>query len=323
MEAKPTQFDITTFGEVMLRLSVPAGVRMETMQMLNAAPGGAESNISSLLSRLGYRTAYITRMPDNPLGRFIANQMRAAGVDLKKTIWTRDGRLGTYFVEFTVPPRPIQVVYDRADSSFSRVQSSEIDWDYLLDTRLLHVTGITPALSPQCLETTQEAIQRARKAGTPISFDVNYRGKLWSYEQAAEALQPLILGCELLFCKLTDAEKLFGLHGEPEFILRQLVNLVKPSIAVLTMGERGVLGWMKGHLLYENAVPTTIIDRLGAGDALAAGVIRGWLDGNIRKGLRYGVILAALALSQYTDMVITTPAELEQLAQAAGEDVLR
>ena len=87
MEESSTRFDVTTFGEVMLRLSVPSGIRMETMQMLNAAPGGAESNISSLLSRLGHRTAYITRLPQNPLARFIANQMRAAGVNLEKTIW--------------------------------------------------------------------------------------------------------------------------------------------------------------------------------------------------------------------------------------------
>ena len=223
--------------------------------------------------------------------------------------------MGTYYVEFSGPPRPIQVIYDRADSSAARLRPEQVHWAQLLDTRLLHLTGITPALSPNCQAVVSEAMVRARTAGIPISFDVNYRQKLWQPEQAAAILLPLLEGIDLLFCAHGDAVRLFGCSTAPETALRDLAARTQAQDVVMSMGDAGVLAWDGAQM--DQAPPSRrVVDRLGAGDALAAGVIHGWLDGDLAAGLRYGVALAALALSQHGDMVVTTPGELLQLTAA-------
>ena len=148
-----------------------------------------------------------------------------------------------------------------------------------------------------------------------ISFDINYRQKLWTTQDAARVLEPLIQNVTLLFCSRTDAQRVFGLNGTPEELAQQLHALSRAQNVVLTLQAEGVLAFDGENFLRAPALPVHIIDRLGAGDALAAGVLHGWLDKNLAQGLRYGTTLAALALSQHGDMVITHPAEVEQLLQ--------
>ncbi len=321
-----SKFDVTAIGEIMLRMSVSAGQRLETAASLDVIPGGAESNVLAALARLERDCGFFTALPDNPLGRLAANHLRMAGVNLSGVSWHPSGRIGMYYVEFSTPPRPIQVTYDRADSCAARMTLQDLNWDDLLDTRLLHITGITPALSPACMTITQTALQRAREKGVPISFDVNYRAKLWSAETAGASLAPLIQGVDLLFCKEADARRLFGCSGTSEAVLRQLAATSRASAVIMTAGEDGARVWDGAQVLHEPAVPAVVVDRLGAGDALAAGIIHGWLDGDLATGLRYGVTLAALALAQHGDMVITTPAELESLVsarRARGDNLAR
>jgi 2-dehydro-3-deoxygluconokinase len=194
----------------------------------------------------------------------------------------------------------------------------DLDWDILLDTHLLHLTGITPALSSSCFEITGEAIQKAKARGIPISFDINYRQKLWPEENAANTLLPLIQGVEILFCSQTDAIRLFHLEGSRQETAQKLLEQSKAHFVVMTSGEHGALLWNGNKWIHESAHPTKILDRLGAGDALAAGVIQGWLDKDIAAGLRYGVTLAALALTQFGDMVITNKVELLALSQQSS-----
>lgn len=317
------RFDVTTIGEAMLRLSVPAGVRLETAQQLDLFPAGAEANVVAALSRLGRPCGWVSALPDSSLGRLVTNALRQAGVDVTAVQWSANGRMGTYFIEFAGPPRPTQVVYDRANSCFTQLQPAQIDWDYLLDSRLLHLTGITPPLSPGCLEMVQEALQRARERGTAVSFDVNYRQRLWSPETAAATLLPLMQQVDLLFCSQRDAMTLFGCQGEPEEVIAQLGAQSGARQMVVSLAEEGVIGCDGRQTIRQSAPPVQIIDRIGAGDALAAGVIHGWLDGDFAAGLRYGVTLAALALSQYGDMVITNQAELAALTTQTGNWVIR
>lgn len=306
----------------MLRLSVPAGVRIEMATQFDVLPGGAESNVVAALARLGLRTAWCGALPDSPPGRLAANHLRMAGVNLDGVHWCSEGRMGLYFVEFAVPPRATQVIYDRSDSCAARMRPEQVHWEYLLNARLLHLTGITPALSPNCLALTQEAVRRAREAGVARSFDVNYRARLWSAEQAAQTLFPLIEGCDLLFCSRADAARLFGLEGPIEEVVRQLAERTQSRVTVMSMGAEGAVMWDGGQLLHQPALPTVILDRPGAGDGLAAGVIAGWLWGDLQKGLRYGVALAALALSQRGDLIVTTKQEVESLL-AGNEAILR
>lgn len=314
---------MTTIGETMLRLSVPAGERLEHARQLDLFPAGAEANIASALSRLGHRCAWLGGLPDSSLGHIVANQLRMAGVNLDGVVWDPNGRMGTYFVEFAAPPRAIQVIYDRADSVAAKLQPQQINWDLLLDTRLIHLTGITPALTPNCRAIVEEAISRAKAEGVPVSFDVNYRGKLWSPQAAADTIVPLVQEIDLFFCGQGDAATLFGIKGEPEAMVHQLAELSHAKTVVMSIGDRGAVAW-NGHTFYhEAAFPVEVIDRIGAGDALAAGIVHGWLKNDLAAGLRYGVAMAALALSQFGDMVTTNGAELDAVLQNAGGGVNR
>jgi len=316
-------FDVTTIGEVMLRMSVPAGVRLDQAAHLDLTPGGAETNVTGALCCLGRRCAWVSSLPANALGRLAANRLRAAGIDLKGVVWREQGRMGAYYLEFATPPRPIQAIYDRAGSCAAQLAPDEIDWPYLLHTRLLHLSGITPALSPSCRAVTAAAAARARAAGVMVSFDINYRQLLWSPEEAAEALTPLIQGVDLLLCSRRDAARVLGLGGTPEEALAGLISLSQARHIVLTLGAEGMLAWDGTQVLRQPAMAVGIVDRLGAGDAMAAGIIHGLLDGDLALGLRYGAALAALALSQHGDMVSTTPEEVAALLAGSGGELLR
>jgi 2-dehydro-3-deoxygluconokinase len=317
-----TRYDVTTLGEIMLRFSVGAGSRLETAAQFDVRPGGAESNIAALLARLGRRTAWLGGLPANALGRLAANHLRMAGVDLSGVHWCPDGRMGTYYVEFSTPPRPIQVIYDRANSCATQLTPQTVAWDTLLATRLLHLTGITPALAAGCREVVVEAIARAKAGGASVSFDVNYRQKLWRAEEATTILTPILREVDLLFCGHGDAQRLFHCAGDPRSALRQLAEQTSAEVVVMSVGSAGALAWHAGQVLQVDAVPVAIVDRLGAGDALAAGVLDGWLDGNLDRGLRTGVLLAGMALAQHGDMVVTTRDEVDALLGAAGNSVI-
>ncbi len=308
-------FDITTFGEALLRLSVPQGVRLQAAAQLDVHPAGAETNIATLMARLGYQSAFHSILPNNPLGRLVGDHLRQAGVNLDGVIWDENGRMGTFFVEFAVPPRAIQVIYDRADSCVTRMTPDLIRWDQMLDTRLVHLTGITPAVSPTCAQTISAIMERARAANIPISFDINYRQKLWSEAAAREWLTPVIQGVDLLFCGQGDARRVFGIEGTPEQVVRALADLSSAKAVVVSLSNEGVIGWDGAHITQQPALPVEVIDRIGAGDALACGVLHGWFNGDLALGLRYGVTLAALALSQHGDAVVTNRAEVDALLQ--------
>lgn len=310
------RFDVTTVGEMLIRLSVPSGKRLENASQLDVHPAGAEANVATLLARLERRTCWFGALPDNPLGRLALNALRVAGVSTDGVVWKDHGRMGTYYVEFGEAPRGIQVTYDRAYSCAAQLQPDEMNWDLLLDTRLLHLTGITPALSPSCLEILSEAVQRAKARNVPVSFDINYRQKLWSEAEAARALLSLIQGVELLFCSQADAARLFHCTGSLQEVAEGVLELSQARHVLVTFGEQGALLWNGREWQQGPARPTRIVDRLGAGDALAAGLIHGWLDRDLSAGLRYGVTLAALALTQYGDMVVTNRDELNKLSKS-------
>ncbi len=311
------------FGESMLRLSVPTGTRLAQMGALDVHFGGAESNVLAALACLGRRCGWMGGVPEGEIGRYVTRQLHTANVT-PLPIVVPDSRLGTYYVEFAVPPRSTQVIYDRAHSAITQLTPDLIDYTTLLDTRLLHLTGITPALSPNCLTIVREMIAQARAAGVAVSFDVNFRGKLWSAETAGQTLLPLLQEVDLLLCGKRDAEALFGCTGDVEVIIEQLADQTHAQQIAVTAGDAGVYGWDGATVHHAPARPVTIIDRIGAGDALAGGVLHGWLDGDLAQGLHYGTLLAALALSQHGDMLVTSSAEITQLmAQSGSTDIQR
>lgn len=317
------RFDVTTFGESMLRLSVPVGRPLELSSRLDMNIAGSESNTLAVLAQLGHDCSWVSSLPDNALGRLVANQFRLRGIDLSGVVWQENGRIGNYFVEMVAPPRAIRVIYDRENSCVTHMTPEQIDWATLLNTRLLHLTGITPALSEGCLAIVQEAVTRARAAGVPVSFDVNFRSKLWTADVAAKTLLPLLQGAALLFCAKRDAELLFGISGRPEEVIQQLAKKTEAQHIVISIGSEGVVGWDGRQLFHQAAYETTIIDALGAGDALAAGVIHGWLADEFARGLQMGAALAAMALSQVGDMVVVTQSALDDLLEKGKRGVRR
>ena len=312
------KFDVTTFGEMLIRLSVPFGERLETARQLDVHPAGAEANLVTLLSRLNCRTLWMGALPNHPMGHLAAGALRSAGVNMGGVLWRENGRVGTYYVEFGAPPRGIQVTYDRAHSCAAEVQPGELHWDTLLETRILHLTGITPALSQSCCRIVDEAVKRAKQRRRFVSFDVNYRQKLWPETDARQTLLPLIRQADLLFCSQADAIRLFECKGSMQEIAQGLLDLTQVPKIIVTFGEKGLLCWNGDAWQHEPAQPTQVIDRLGAGDALAAGVLYGLLHSNLQAGLRYGTVLAAMALSQRGDMVITTEAEMLALSRQSS-----
>ncbi len=325
------RFDFVSLGETMLRLSVPTGHRLDDARSLDLEFAGAESNVSVALARLGWRTGWVSRLPDQSLGHAILRALRADCVDVSAVKCVPGERLGTYFIEYAAPPRATQVIYDRANSAISRMTTADVDWDYLLDTRVLHLTGITAALSENCYDLLMEAIQRAHTTGVLVSFDVNYRARLWSATAAGEKLRPLIAAADILLCKGADATALFGCQGEPRQLMADLQALTQATAIFCTFGEQGAALLSGNEFVTQPALPVQIIDRLGSGDAFAAGVLDGWLSGDasandksaLREGLRRGVALAAIALSQSGDRVLTSRAELNAMLATERRDIAR
>lgn len=329
--ARRPRFDLVSLGESMLRLSVPAGRRLKDARQLDLEVGGAESNVCVAVSQLGWRCGWVGRLPDTALGDIVLRVLRTDGVDVSAVQRAAGERIGTFFVEYATTPRSIQVIYDRADSAAAHMTAADVDWDYLLDTRVLHLTGITPALSASCYALVAEAIRRARAAGVTVSFDVNYRAKLWSAAEAGEHLRPLMAEADLLLCKGADAAQLFGCRGEPREAMTALKALTRAEVLYCTFGERGAALLDGDEFAAEPAVPVQIVDRVGSGDAFAAGVLDAWLAAGAgadlkaarREGLRRGVALAAIALSQYGDRVLTNRAELEAVMAHERGDIDR
>lgn len=316
------RFEVTAFGETMLRLSVPSGRRLTRMRQLDVYAGGAETNVLGALGALERRCGWVSALPDNDLGRFVLRELAAARIDSSAVV-AREGRVGTYYVEFAAAPRAVQVIYDRTDSAVSSLTPDDIDWEYLLGTRVVHLTGITAALSRGCYDITLAVCKRAKDAGVTVSFDVNYRSKLWSAADAREKLEPLLKHVDILICGEADAQTVFGIEGSPETVLQGLKNLSNAAHVILTRSDAGSVTLMGSDLVQVEAGAAEMIDRLGAGDAFSAGVIDGFLDGDIIAGMRRGTVLAGLALTQHGDMVSTTRAELESLLKGGQGRLVR
>jgi len=306
-------FDVATFGETMIRLSPPGHERLETAHSLQLRIGGSESNTAIALARLGRSVAWWSRLPRNPLGRRIAADIARWGVDVSHIVWSDSGRAGVYFIEFGAPPRPHEILYDRQESQASRLAPQDVDWSLLDQARHLHLTGITAALSDSCARTVALARSEAAARGLTVSFDVNYRGKLWTPARCREVLQPILREVDLLLCPLADAKAVFGLDGNPESVASQLGRLTRAKAVVVTAGAGGALLAADDQILRQDAIPAVEVDRVGAGDAFSAGLLDGFLDGDLARGLRMGVAMASLKHTLPGDHLISTRDEIEHV----------
>ncbi|MBZ0285904.1 MAG: sugar kinase [Anaerolineae bacterium] len=324
MSSTATNCELITLGETMWRLSPPGQhQRLEATNSLDIQVGGAESNVAVAVARLGKQVAWWSRLPDNPLGRHVAQTIHAHGVNTANVCWA-EGRLGTYFVEFGNAPRPTQVIYDRAHSAASQMQPNDFPWEQLLGAKWLHLTGITPALSQSCLQTVRCAFTEANKAGISISFDLNYRAKLWTPAQAAPILDELAGQASIVIAAQRDIKTLFGIEGELETVLHQLHSRWNGATIVITQSAKGASSF-DGHNTYH--VPAFHIQNpitIGAGDSFDAGLLCALLDNKpLPDALTYGNALAALKLTMPGDIALVTRHEIENLLQQNPTTLLR
>ncbi|MDR7521754.1 MAG: sugar kinase [Armatimonadota bacterium] len=294
--------DVVTLGEAMIRLAAPYGEALESAPHLEARVAGAEANVAVTLARLGFRSGWISKLVDDPLGRRIVGELRRHGVDVSAMVWTSQGRTGLYFIEHVPPPRGVAVHYDRTGSACSTMTPEEVDWAYVRSARRVHVTGITPALSASCARTTARLLDEARACGAEVSFDVNYRRKLWTAQQARAVLEPLLDGVELVIATQEDAREVFGLAGTPPDLAARLRDHTHAAAAVITAGAGGAYLADGQTVHHEPAVPGAEVDPIGRGDAFAAGLLWAALEADLVAGLRYGVALASLAQAYRGDI---------------------
>ncbi len=316
-------FDVVTLGEAMLRLSVPAGDHLESTGALDVHVAGAEANTALALAQIGRSVAWVSALPDSPLGRRVARDLRAGGVDVSHVRWVPDARMGVYFVELSSPPRPVSVVYDRAGTAAANMDTRDFPFELLSSAKVVHLSGITPALSDSCRRLALDVAEHARSGTSLLTVDINYRAKLWPPGAANECLTELATGADLVVVTLEDARDVFGIIGSPTDVASGVRAALGADTVVLTLGDLGSVwesGDGSGGL---DAIPTHVVDRLGAGDAFAAGLIDGFLDDDLEHGLRTGTALASLALGTRGDHVVTNRGEVERLIDGGGRSVDR
>jgi len=315
---------VVAFGETMIRLSTIRKERLEQSQYLEIRSAGAESNFCIGCSQMGIDALWVSKLTNNPLGRAIVNNLRRYGVSTY-IVWTNDYRVGTYYIEYGSFPRSTQVIYDRDDSAIRYIDPQEIDWTILDDADLVHLTGITVALGKKAKNTLKAFIAEAKKRNALLSFDVNYRSKLWSPEIArAEISEILNHSFNYLFIGLSDARTVFDVKGGNEEIAKWLKERFNPEMVILTLGSKGALAYDGESFFKADTQPSDTVDPIGSGDAFDAAFISSILKGNnVEESLKIGNSLAAFKRTIVGDEPIFSYQEVLNLANVDDKGIVR
>lgn len=277
---------IVTLGEIMLRLSTENNNRFVQSNTFRADYGGGEANVAVSLANFGIESEYVTKLPNNPLSDSIFRYLKANNVATENIVLGGE-RLGTYYLEVGTSVRASSVIYDRKYSSFSTLDYTELQIEKILkDCKILHLSGITPALSDSCKELMDKIMVKAKEMGVLISFDFNYRGKLWTLDEAAPVLTSYLPYVDICFAGVLDAKNIMKL-GEHSDLTEYYREITKnfPNIKFLlstkrethSVNENSLTGFVfkDGELVSSPRYTFQIVDRVGGGDAFAAGALFG------------------------------------------------
>ena len=234
-------YDLTTIGEGQIRLTCERGDRLATARSLRMTAAGSEANVAGLLAELGRSTAWTTKLPRGELADRIALEYSAVGVDMSRIVMADEGRVALYFLEPGEFPLPGKVTYDRQYTPFRSIVPEEFDWDALLDTRVVFLTGITAALTPETARVVRYCADAACERGVDVALDVNFRSLLWDGDQARTVLEPIARRAAILFCSRSDAGIVFGIDGEGVTVCRALREEMGAPTVVSTDGRAGDL----------------------------------------------------------------------------------
>jgi 2-dehydro-3-deoxygluconokinase len=328
---------VVTLGEIMLRLKAPGRERLLQSPLLEASFGGAESNVAVALAQLGLDAAFVTVLPANPVGDAAMAELRRFGVDTR--LIRRGGeRLGIYFLEAGAAQRPSRVVYDRAGSALAAARAADFAWDDVFTgAEWFHISGVTPALSAAAAALSLEAVRHARARGVPVSCDYNFRANLWTYgRRAPEVMRELVQHVQVGIANEEDCQRALGIEADldvrgghleaakaralAERVLEQFPNLAKQVITLRESHGADHNGWSacladRARFLASRRYDIThIVDRVGSGDAFAAGLIYGLLTfGDDQRALEFAAAAGCLKHSVPGDFTRVGVAEIETL----------
>lgn len=333
---------VVTFGEVMLRLKAPGRETLFQSPALEATFGGAEANVAVSLANYGLDAAFVSAIPDNPVGDACLRELRRFGVDTR--LVRRQGeRLGLYFLEAGANQRPSKVTYDRADSAIANAKPGDFDWDAIFDgARWFHISGVTPAISESAAELSLEAARQAGSRGVTVSCDYNYRGNLWKYGKAAPAvMRELVKHVHVGIANEEDCQKSLGIDVQVDVhagsleterysllaqrVLDEFPNLREQVITLRESRSADVNGWSaclhdrESFIVSRRYEITDIVDRVGAGDSFAGAFIYGSMTyGDNQKALEFAAAASCLKHSIPGDFNRVRVRDVEALMQGEG-----
>ena len=328
-----------TFGEVMLRLSPPGYQRFTQARSYDVTYGGGEANVAASLANYGLPVDFVSRIPENDIGEACIAFLRKHGVGVEKI--ARGGeRLGIYFLEIGSNQRGSKVVYDRAHSAISTIETGMIDWkEIFADADWFHWTGITPAISEGTADVCLEAVKTASEMGLTVSCDLNYRKKLWKWGKSpAEVMPDLVQYTDVAIGNEEDADKVFGIKAPESDVTAGKVDANQylyvceklnerfPKLKTVAVTLRGSVSashnswsavlWQNGDFyIGPNFQITDIVDRVGGGDSFMGGLIYGLrsYQGDYQKALDFAVSASCLKHSIFGDFNLVTAEEVEKL----------
>ncbi|WP_160680898.1 sugar kinase [Clostridium sp. C8-1-8] len=333
---------VVTLGELLLRLSPPGNGRFLQASQFDLHFGGSEANVALSLALFGHQSVFISKIPSNPIGDSGIQILKKQGVDCSKI--ARGGeRLGIYYLENGYSVRPSRVVYDRSHSAITEAEVSEFDFDKIFDQAdLFHVSGITPVLSEKAAILTMAAMKAAKKKNITVSFDLNYRLKLWTTDvkEKQKIMQSLMEYTDICFGNALDAAKCMGYSGDgidyinssyelsvsaeemakvvKNYGLKYLITSLRNSISASDNGYSAAIS--DGTTYYKGKeYDLHILDRVGGGDAFTAGFLHGYLTGkSMEEALEFGIAAAAIKHTLPGDINYTTVDEVEALVATGG-----
>lgn len=333
---------VVTFGELMLRLQPYDYLRFVQADSFEVTFGGGEANVAVSLANYGAEVDFVTKLPKHAIGQMAVNSLRKYGVGTGKI--TRGGdRVGIYFLEKGASQRGSVCIYDRAHSAIQEASAADFNWEEIFDgVDWFHFTGITPALGANCVNLCIEACKAAKKAGAKISCDLNYRGKLWTRDEAREAMTKICEYVDVCISNEEDAKDVFGIEAEGsdihagklnkdnyKSVAKQLADKFGFEKVAITLRESiSAFDNDWSAMLYDVASDEYcfsklyhlhIIDRVGGGDSFGGGLIYSLLSGkSTQDAVEFAVAASALKHSIESDFNFVTVDEVEKLAKGSG-----
>lgn len=305
--------ELVTLGETMVVLNPVFRGPLSAVTFFRKSIGGAESNVAIGASRLGISAGWISRLGDDELGKFVLRTIRGEGVDTSQVIMDPRSRTGLFVKEIKGSQDP-GVYYYRAGSAASLMRPEDLNPGYISSAKILHVTGITPALSNSCRETVLEAIRIAKSAHVMVSFDPNIRLKLWTIEEARPVLMEIARKADFLFPGLDEARMLLNDYRlEAREAAFRLHEMCGARTIAIKMGAQGAYLLCDGQEYFQHAFEVAVVDSIGAGDAFVGAFLASWLKGkSVQEALAAGAAAGALA--------VTTEGDYEALPETAQLD---